>query len=110
MTVSKSHTLKPDVMKKILVSAGILAANEQEILNGDGKISGDRKISFYWVVPPGIVPHWKNSGRKTIKDDGGALEKAINDSVEQFVLELPLESKWIEKTDILKTFSSPERK
>jgi len=104
VTVSKSHTLKLDGLKKILVSAGILASNGQEI------IGGAEKISFYWVVLPGIVSHWTNCAPVNLKDDREAVGTTVNQYVKQFVLKLPEESKWDENTDSIEKLFLPERK
>ena len=60
VATSKNHSLNPDGMKKILVSAGILAASGQEINEGA------QPITFYWVVPFGNSEPLEKSSTKEV--------------------------------------------
>jgi len=103
VTISEDHSMNPDGMKNILVSAGILAAN------GDRINEGAQPISFYWVVLPEMMNQWKNK-RNELKPGGGILQKAMTDFVEQFVLKIPIESILHEEPDVHKIFGMMESK
>jgi len=97
VTVSKNHSLNPEGMKNILVSAGILTANGKNIKEGA------ENITLYWVVPPAIVGLWKDQVRKKCEDDRYNLQDAMK-FVEQFVLELPVDNILNEGSDVNEMF------
>jgi len=82
---TENQSLDYKGMKKVLVSAGILAASGQEINEGA------QPIILYWVVPPGSAFLWKNLVQHKFQNDQAILQEAMQDYVEEFILELPFE-------------------
>jgi len=65
-------------------------------------------FSFYWVVPLGIVNHWKDYVQKKCKGDGDILQQAVK-YVEQLVLELPVDNNLDQKLDVREMFRPRKR-
>jgi len=99
--VNKNHSLDPEGMKKILVSAGILTANGKNIKEGA------KNITLYWVVLPGIVNRWKDHVQNKCEDDRYILQDAIK-FVEQVVLELPVDNILDEESNAREMFGLQE--
>jgi len=97
VTVSKNHSLNPEGMKNILISAGILTANGKHIKEGA------KNLTLYWVVPPAIVGIWKDHVRKKCEDNRYNLQDAMK-FVEQVVLELPVDNSLNERSDANQMF------
>ena len=118
VTISKDHSLNPEGMKDILIAAGILTIegelNKTTIEGEQNETTIEeekekKRISFYWVVPAGIVEDWKGHVQKKCKGDGYILQKAVKEYVQQFVLKLPDDNVLDGKMDVDKMFGLRKR-